>query len=573
MQPYMMNPLAAGLYAASYPGQYAQFAAFNGMLLMPDEDVARCHLHTKPVLTCKFCRKHKDSAKRVAQLLSARPTTSMSNPSELVEMTNMESFNLNPLLKQAIIKSDYFRSLFAMKAIYQVTDELQQFCQHAEPYTTGSNSRTPSTLYCCLFKMFQLKVTVSTMSSLLENFESPYIRCTGFLYLRYAHPPEKLWDWFEPYFLDDEQFSPGADKQRLVTVGEWVESLITEDKYFNTVLPRLPTKVKQAYGARLMTLSEYRKRKETNKQLVAEGVLGPGTEVDACSQGDWLEGLVKEVMDELPGRLSVRVKLEDGSEETLDVGMVIPILDSESESDGEPKKHKHKRRSRSRSADKKTEKEGHREHRAGERERSRERTDRGDRGDRDRSRERGEAHRDRDRERDRGDKARGDRDRDRDRSRERGDRDRRDRDEERERWSPERSASRSRSASREREGDRKPMTQEEAMRQFMKREQNKAIATGKDYARRPTSYKSSLSLRMESSTIRRRSPEKEAKAMGGVSSSRYYEDEAQERKKDGPSAEHQKKIAALMAQYNRNSGQNPSKRNKDFDGPDTGRLG
>lgn len=119
----------------------------------------------------------------------------------------------------------------------------------------------------------------------------------------------QLWKWFEPYFLDDEEFTPGTDKTRVVTIGkrerwrmkggrrvsericwelvglkkcflvvvaaatdggllagEYIQSLLTEDKYFSTVLPRLPVLVKNEYGAQLMALPQHRKRKKFNKR-------------------------------------------------------------------------------------------------------------------------------------------------------------------------------------------------------------------------------------------------------------------------------------------------------------------
>ena len=56
--------------------------------------------------------------------------------------------------------------------------------------------------------------------------DSPYIRCIGFLYLRYAVEPSSLWKWFEPYLYDEEsvQVTPSLSK----TLGEYVRDLLTE---------------------------------------------------------------------------------------------------------------------------------------------------------------------------------------------------------------------------------------------------------------------------------------------------------------------------------------------------------
>ena len=79
----------------------------------------------------------------------------------------------------------------------------------AEPFSLGS-SRAPSTAFCLLYKFFTMKLTVKQMTSLLMPNKSPYIRAIGFLYLRYTHPPKKLWDWFEPYVDDPQEVKPSG---------------------------------------------------------------------------------------------------------------------------------------------------------------------------------------------------------------------------------------------------------------------------------------------------------------------------------------------------------------------------
>lgn len=69
---------------------------------------------------------------------------------------------------------------------------------------------------------------------------------------------------------------------RLFVLGEYVESLLTEDKYFNTVLPRLPVRVKNLYGTQLMAMDEHRKRKAENTANIDRFVLGAS--VQACSK-------------------------------------------------------------------------------------------------------------------------------------------------------------------------------------------------------------------------------------------------------------------------------------------------
>eukprot|EP00916_Digyalum_oweni_P017145 GHVL01028046.1.p1 GENE.GHVL01028046.1~~GHVL01028046.1.p1 ORF type:complete len:244 (+),score=39.14 GHVL01028046.1:959-1690(+) len=242
-----------------------------------------------------------------------------------------------------------------------------------------------------------------------------------------------------------------------------------------------------------MTMDDYRKRKHNNKILIEEGTLRVGTQVDACSQGDWLEGIVRELIDEAPGRLSARVRLEDGNEEILDVAMIIPAIEDQGDDVNNSEEDRHKRRKKKKK----------------------------------RSSSRGRKHR-----------------------------------------------SRSRSVSKEETERWKPslLTQEDARREFMKREQNKAIATGKDYARRPTSYKSSLSLRVDTATRRRsRSPEVKINQVPPKTTSSSRPEK--QHSSSGPSWNHQKKIASLMAQYTKGQdNRRGSKDRRDVEGPDTVRI-
>eukprot|EP00922_Rhytidocystis_sp_ex-Travisia-forbesii_P048503 GHVS01072241.1.p1 GENE.GHVS01072241.1~~GHVS01072241.1.p1 ORF type:complete len:634 (-),score=127.25 GHVS01072241.1:199-2100(-) len=505
--------------------------------LEEDKDTMRCHLHSKPQLSCKFCRKYKRSVHNQARLAQAQMSQMPSEDKKnAVEMTNTTTFNVNNLLRENIMSSEYFKSLYTLKTYTEVVDEIYQFADHAEPYCAG-NSRAPSTLFCCIYKFFMMKLTDKQVSQLLDHVDSPYIRCAGFLFLRYIHPPEKLWSWYEPYFIDNEEFTPGADKQRITTMGEYVETLITEDKYFSTVLPRLPVKIKNQYGAQLIAMDEHRARKRENLAKLDE-ISAYGTSVDACSNGDWLEGIVINVVDNGPGRTCLLIKLEDDSQEEIDIGLVSarpphvdlpPIEENEDEENGGERKKRKKRK--------------HHRHRS----RSRDRADRNESGgEKRRKRSRSPRHH------------------------------RRHSPHRRHSHRAERRHEEAAAAAVNREDAsraKQPKTQEELLEEFRRREREKALASGKDYARRPTSYKSSLSLKIEMGTTRRKSRSSSPLAVA-PSSSASRRAPSPEKKKVEPSVEHRQKMAQLMQKYNRGAADEQGKRNtRDVETPDVMRLG
>ncbi|KAL2551301.1 PRP38 family protein [Forsythia ovata] len=148
-----------------------------------------------------------------------------------------------------ILSSDYFRDLLRLKTYHEVIDEIYVTVTHVEPWMTG-NCRGPSTAFCLLYKFFTMKLTVKQMHGLLKHPDSPYIRAIGFLYLRYVADPKTLWNWYEPYLKDDEEFSPGSNG-RMTTMGVYVRDLLLGQYYFDTLFPRIPVPVMRTIVANL----------------------------------------------------------------------------------------------------------------------------------------------------------------------------------------------------------------------------------------------------------------------------------------------------------------------------------
>ncbi|XP_024401375.1 pre-mRNA splicing factor SR-like 1 [Physcomitrium patens] len=140
-----------------------------------------------------------------------------------------------------ILSSDYFKELFGLQTYTEVVDEIYNHVDHVEPWMTG-NCRGPSTAFCLLYKLFTLKFTVKQMQDILDHPDSPYIRALGFLYLRYVGDPKTIWDWFEPYVKDPEEFSPGSNK-KMTTMGVYVRDIILNQYYFDTLFPRIPVPI------------------------------------------------------------------------------------------------------------------------------------------------------------------------------------------------------------------------------------------------------------------------------------------------------------------------------------------
>jgi len=304
-----------------------------------EEEPLRCHLHRKPQLNCKICRRiyysaldpsmQKKEERSKDKLLSERTRRNGEDiffdgrrSNEAFEITNKQTFNFNAMLRDQILKNTYFKSLMNIETFEGIVDELYQYAESAEVYGAGTTT-VPSTLFCCLFRLFTIGITYDELQQLLENRDWAYVRCCGFLYIRFGCASEKLWDNLGEYCLDDQEFEPSKASQAFtVTIGEYVEALLMDERYYYTALPRIPVAVKKKIEEKVAPLAQYRRRTLANKKVL-HLFREPNTPVEACTDGEWVAGVVSQLLETIPSRIMVRVRLEDGSEETTHIGKVI----------------------------------------------------------------------------------------------------------------------------------------------------------------------------------------------------------------------------------------------------------
>jgi len=108
-----------------------------------------------------------------------------------------------------------------------------------------------------LYKCFVQRLTRKQMEGMLKHPDSPYIRGVGFLYLRYNQDPKNLWSWFEPYLLDEEPVSLKQDG-RPTTIGRFVRELLTDQKFCDQLLPRIPVPVMKDIDQKLREFDKAR---------------------------------------------------------------------------------------------------------------------------------------------------------------------------------------------------------------------------------------------------------------------------------------------------------------------------
>jgi len=189
---------------------------------------------------------------------------------------NERTMNLNQLILANITESAYFRvDLVQYRQFEEVVDEIYYRVQHLEPWEKGSRkhftgsatgaergmaySSIPgvsnyvgvrgvgqggivSTPFCCLYKLWTLKLNRKQVEILINHTDSPYLRGLGFLYLRYSLPPEQLMDFFSEYLLDEEEIDPRAGGGDPMTIGQMCQNMLEDNQWYGTMFPRIPAK-------------------------------------------------------------------------------------------------------------------------------------------------------------------------------------------------------------------------------------------------------------------------------------------------------------------------------------------
>lgn len=92
---------------------------------------------------------------------------------------NTTTFNLESVLRQNILNSDYYQKTVVTLTSWQdVVDEIFYSVKDCEPWL-GGNARGASTAFCLLYRLFELCPTVQDVRNLLDHPDSPYIRAVS----------------------------------------------------------------------------------------------------------------------------------------------------------------------------------------------------------------------------------------------------------------------------------------------------------------------------------------------------------------------------------------------------------
>ena len=269
--------------------------------------MSKCEYHPyTPSTTCRVCKSFQGPTPLPAAFTSA-PAAAPKKQGIIPIHGDKHSFNLSTLIRKNMYASRYFNDLMNLSSFNEVIAELETHCKYVEPWTIGTTN-SPSTLFCCLYRIFHFKVSEGQMKFMLEH-ANVYVRCLGAMYLRIVGDPAELWPRLKAYLTDTQTVSVSMNVT--ISFGEYVEQLLSEQSYYGVQLPRIPVLCQRELAKLCLSIPARRQR---FAQLTATSLPKDTRLVVYLDDGSVVNGLLKHIQ----GR-KVQVTLDSG--EIMHVGL------------------------------------------------------------------------------------------------------------------------------------------------------------------------------------------------------------------------------------------------------------
>lgn len=160
------------------------------------------------------------------------------------------------------MSTDVYHNLFIILPTYHSKPNLSH---SFNTYSITGAAKTPSTAFCLLLRLMTLRCSEKQMKLMLDHVDSPFIRCIGFLYLRYTAEPTIIWEWLQPYLYDEDPVKIEMNvKAGESTVGAFVRGILMDLEYHGTRLPRLPVAIERDIKVKLLQEEQIEQRAQRN---------------------------------------------------------------------------------------------------------------------------------------------------------------------------------------------------------------------------------------------------------------------------------------------------------------------
>ena len=251
--------------------------------------------------------------KRIRELLSAKKNgTITANAKKIEEKLQIgseelpvkanERFNFSAPLHFAITRSKYFKTLENIITFEDLVEEIINNVDHGNLYQNASRTE-PSKLACLIHKLFVSNITIENAKFLLNQYDSPYIRLAGVLYLRLGLDYGDLWDWLEPVLADYDLLYVDFEKQKQIKLGEIIEEILTSNLYNSMHLPRIPMDQMKKFASIISgadgkeNYDAVRDRAKRNEPIRHLHIVGSRVDARFSKDNLFYSAIIKEISD------------------------------------------------------------------------------------------------------------------------------------------------------------------------------------------------------------------------------------------------------------------------------------
>lgn len=304
---------------------------------LEEEEVPKCHLHRKVNKACRFCKKHSAFLeKQTASKEKAKQEVLNKIQAESEAAAAKVDHNQRILLPQISQFPHELRVRILSHRIYEVTisdygltdckEKLfeSESCEIDTP--REDMSFVPSSWIMCLYRMMIIRPSEGEFHTLLKH-ESIWVRCAAYLIVRVGMNQDRYWELLSAGLMDDTEFKPFPKRDpRAYTMGEYVQKLLSEDRYCDETLPRISMGLRKTLNERLVLYGQFRERYQANLEVL-DRYESPGVEVEVCKEldGEWVSAKTLGAKNFSQRCVTMPVKFDDGTEQNVSIGMMITV--------------------------------------------------------------------------------------------------------------------------------------------------------------------------------------------------------------------------------------------------------
>jgi len=183
-------------------------------------------------------------------------------------------YNMNEIVVENIMQTQLWKFGISNSHTTGIAGWKSQVVENVKDLDPITRDKKPSPAWCYLFWLCHLAPTQEDVEEMINFEQPPILRGVVFLYLRIVAVAKRLWFWFSRYLHEKTEVM--RDYKRSITVGNFLISLLKENKYASThiefPLPRIPVPIHRAYRKKLYMMEIIDKENKQFKNTFQTGV-------------------------------------------------------------------------------------------------------------------------------------------------------------------------------------------------------------------------------------------------------------------------------------------------------------